>query len=311
MWVIFPILAAAAYSVSAFLQNYLTDTAFSKKHAGAYLVTQLLSFGVAMLVLLAIFGRGVFMLPLPMAGGLVLAGAINVIGTALYFKALKSGETLEVTIFGQSAPLIALALGAVFLGETVTTMQGLAFVLIMGAALILIFSTKNKKMGKLNLLTAGLAFASAFFWVVSDVVFVGMTGDGGENFQHFGQSFFYFEMGAFVATLVAVICAPSWRREVKRAFFGPKKGKNVAATVLDNGFFTAGEFLFKLGLMAAPAVALMTVTSHVAQLGIMFVLSIFLAKFFPRFAREKFDKKLVMQHLVAVILVVTGIILLG
>ena len=311
MWVIFPILAAVALSVSAFLQNYLTDVALPKKRAGAYVVTQLLSYGVSMLVLFAVFGRGVFILPFPVALGLLMAGAINVLGTILYFKALRSGETVEVTIFGESAPLIALALGVMFLGETVTEMQGLAFVLIMGAALILIFATKNKRSGKLNLRTAGLAFASAFFWVLSDIVFVKFAGDNVRNFQNFGQTFFYFQMGAFLITAILAMCLPSWQQAIKQAFFKKGKAKNLVIAFLDNGFFTAAEFLFKFGLLAAPAVALMSVVSHVSQLGITFVLGMFLSRFMPMFGREKYNKKLILQHLAAALLVVTGIILIG
>lgn len=311
MWIIFPVLAAAAYAVSAFLKNYLTDNALPKKHSGAYLVTQLLSFGLAMLVLYAMWGRAVFMIPLPMAVGLAVAGAVDIIGMVFYYRALRNGETMEVTVFGQSAPLIALALGVIFLGETVTATQALAFVLIMGAALVLIFGAKSKKSRNLNLMTAGLAFVSAFFWVLADVLFVGNAGDSVGSLQHFGQSFFFFEMGAFLATLIVTICTPSWRKAIKKAFFGRKNAKNLMIALVDNGVFTGAEFLFKMGLMVAPAVALMSVTSSVVQLGITFVLGIFLAKVFPRFVKEKYSKRLILQHLVAAILVVTGIILLG
>jgi uncharacterized PurR-regulated membrane protein YhhQ (DUF165 family) len=104
---------------------------------------------------------------------------------------------------------------------------------------------------------------------------------------------------------------PSWRRAIKNAFWGRSKAKNVVASVVDNGFFTAGEFLFKMGLMAAPAVALMSVVGNVSQLGITFGIGIFLMKFFPRFSGEKYSRRIILHHLVAVLLVATGIILLG
>jgi drug/metabolite transporter (DMT)-like permease len=246
-----------------------------------------------------------------LALGLVFAGMVNVVGIAFYLKSLRSGDAVEVTIFGESAPLIALALGVVFLGEDVTATQGLAFTLIMGAAVIMVLSTKRKRGGRLNLATAGLAFVGTFFWVVSDILYVGWAGNGISNFTYFGQTFFYFEMGAFMASLLALVCVPSWRRTVRVAFFGESKGRNLAAMVLDNGIYTLGEFCFKIGLLMAPVVALMSVVSHVAQLGIVFVLGIFLARFFPRISGERYSKKLLMQHLVAVALVVTGIIVLG
>lgn len=311
MWILFPILAAVAYAISAFLKNYLTDNALPKKKAGAYLITQLLSFGLAMLVLYAMLGRGIFMAPLGKVIGLTLAGMVDVLGMVFYYKALGKGETMEVTIFGQSAPLIALALGVVFLGETVTATQGLAFVLIMSAAGILIFGAKNKKSRDVNIATAGLAFVSAIFWVGADVIFVGAGGENASSLQNFGQNFFFFEMGALLATLIVTVSMPSWRRAVKNAFFGEKKGKNLIAAAVDTGFFTAAEFLFKIGLTMAPAVALISVVAHVAQLGVTFILGIFLSRAFPRVVKEKYDKRLILQHFVAAILVVTGVIMLG
>ena len=298
-------------AVCAFLQNYLTDVALPKRRAGAYVGTQVISLGLAMVVLFGMFGRGVFMLPVEMAVGLAVGGAINVLGMMLYFKALRNGETMEVTVFGQSSPLIALALGVVILGERVSVMQGLAFALIMGAALLLVFATKSKKGRAVNLKVAGVAFLSAFFWVLSDVIFVWFAGDGGMNFDYFGQTFFYYELGGFVAILVALACMPSWRKALRAAFLGRGNVKNATVMLLDNGIFTVAEFLFKFGLMAAPAVALMSVVAHVSQLGITFVLGVFLMRFFPSFAREKYSRKVVMHHLVAGVMVGVGIVLLG
>ncbi len=310
-WLIFPIFDATFYALGRFLENHLIDKALPKKSAEAYIGMQAFSFAFAILILVAVFGRAVVMLPLPVALGLCGAGVLNVVGSIIYMRALRLGDTVEVTIFEESSPLIALALGALILGETITVNQALAFVLIMAAATVLVVGNKARKAEKLKLKTAAVSFLSAFVWVLSDVLFVWVLGDRISDVTLFGQSFFYFELGSLLATVLCLVFSSSWRKALRRGFFGRKKAKELFAAMVDNVLYTAAEFFYKLGLLAAPAVALVSVVAQVGQLAIVVPLGIFLAKVFPKFSYELHSKRLIVQHLVAAVLVATGIILIG
>jgi len=145
LWAIFPIFANFFYVSGSYLENYLTDIALPKKRAGALILGRMPSFVMTMLILLAIFGRAVFILPFYNACGLILAGAINVVGSIYYFKALQTGDAADVNIFGQLSPLISLGLGVAILGENVTAMQGIGLAIIMAAILIIVFGSTSKK----------------------------------------------------------------------------------------------------------------------------------------------------------------------
>ena len=89
-WMIFPISAAIFYCIGNYAQNYIADNVMPKRHAGAYAVMRIPGFILAMVLLYALFHRAVFMLPLYNAVGLMIAGAVNVIGAVYYYKALQS-----------------------------------------------------------------------------------------------------------------------------------------------------------------------------------------------------------------------------
>ena len=183
LWLLLPIFSSIFYSLSSVLQNFVIDTAMPKKRAGSFLATHIITFSLGMLLVLAIFGRSVFMIPLDNAVGLMFAGVINTIGSAFYYKSLQSGDTIDVSIYSQVGPLLSLALGVTILGQEITTSQALAFIFIMVAAIIIVFSGNDGKKGKApDLVTAGLTLVSVTFSITSDIVFVYFL-DGVKDFS--------------------------------------------------------------------------------------------------------------------------------
>ncbi len=315
LWAIFPIFANFFYVSGSYLENYLTDIALPKKRAGALILGRLPSFVITMLILLAIFGRAVFILPFFNACGLILAGAINVVGSIYYFKALQTGDAADVNIFGQLSPLISLALGVAILGESVTTMQGIGLAIIMAAILIIVFgSTSKKERSAPNLTVARLTITSAFFSILSDVVYAYFVKGFTADVSLFGRGLFFFEIGSALAVILLFICRHSWRKALKTTFVtGKSHTRNMAALVGDNIAFTAGEFLYKYGLLVVPVIAMMTAVSKVSGLFIsFFIFTLLLGRVFPKFIHGKrITHKILAQYLIAAVLIVVGIVVMN
>ena len=313
LWLLLPIFSSIFYSLSSVLQNFVIDTGMPKKRAASFLATHIITFTFGMLLVLAIFGRSVFMLPLLNAAGLMLAGAINIVGSAFYYKSLQAGDTIDVSIYSQVGPLLSLALGVTVLGQEITTSQALAFIFIMVAAVIIVFSGVDPKHGKSpDLTTAGLTLIAITFSIVSDVVFVYYL-DGVKDFTLFAQSFFYFELGSCVATVIALILFESWRDALKKTFKTSKKRHtNNLAMWADNFVTTIAEIFQKLGLIMAPVMALFTVVSRVASLVAGFVLAILLGRAFPKFIHaKKMTKKVIYSYMIAGFLIFVGILMIN
>ena len=284
MWIFFPILASVFYCTGGYIQNYLTDMALPKRRGGALILMRILCFMFSLFVLVAMFGRAVFMVPLGAAFGLMLAGAINIFGSVYYYKAIQKGDNIDVNIFGQVGPLLSILFGVLLLGESITGSQGIGFLFIMAGAMLVVFGTANKRKGGPDFGVAILTLVSCFFSILSDIVYAYFIGDGVATYMLFAQGFFYFQLGSLLMVIMALIFFPNWRKAVKTTFFtGRGHHKHLALEILDNATFLAGDILYKFGLIAAPVVALVSPIGKVAGLFTSFFSAMIFGRAFPKF----------------------------
>ena len=313
-WLLLPVAASVFYCFGGYIQNYLTDVALPKKRAGSLAIMHALSFFVSIIALFLIFGRAVFMIPLGNALGLMLAGAINIVGAVFYYRAIQKGDNIDVTIFGQVAPLMSIALGVLILGETINANQGVGFILIMAATLIVIFGTSSKReKHSPNVDVALTTIVYCFFSILSDIVYAYFIGDRIADYTLFAQGFFYFQLGSLVTVILAFIFFHSWRQALKKTFFTCKKHKfYLLAEIADNATLLGGEILYKFALIVAPVVSLLAPIARVSNLFASFFIVLLLGRAFPKFITGKrMTKKIILYYLVAAIIITTGIILMN
>ena len=70
------------------------------------------------------------------------------------------------------------------------------------------------------------------------------------------------------------------------------------------------SFAYRAALIAAPALALASAASDSIEPIVIFFMGLLLTLIWPKFGREKLQKKVILVHLVATILVVIGIVLM-
>ena len=314
MWAIFPIFASIFYGVNGYIQNYLTDTALPKKRGGSLAVMHIISFAATLILLFAVFGRAVMVIPLEHALGLILAGAINIVGAVYYYKAIQKGDNIDITVFGQVAPLISLGLGVLLLGEMITANQALGFLFMIGASALVVFGNRTKgERQKPNFAVAILTIIYCFFSVLSDIVYAMFIADGPATIISFAQGLFYFQLGSLLCALLGFIFFPTWRKAVRTTFFTGKKHKlYFAAELADNFTLVAGELLYKFGLVIAPVVSLVSPIGRVASLFANFIITLCFGRVFPKFIRAKrFTKRMILNYIVAAILIIIGIVMMN
>ncbi len=313
-WLALPIAASVFYCFDGYIQNYLVDVALPKKRAGALAIMHVLSFFVSLVALVLIFGRAVFMMPLGNAIGLMLAGSINIIGAVYYYKAIQKGDNIDVTIFGQVAPLMSIGLGVLLLGETINANQGLGFVMIMSATLIVIFGTSSKReKHSPNVDVALITIIYCFFSILSDIVYAYFIGDRIADYTLFAQGFFFFQLGSLVTVILCFIFFESWRKALKRTFISSKKHNfYLLAELADNILLLGGEIIYKFALIVAPVVSLLSPIARVSNLFVSFFIVLLLGRLFPKFITGKrMTKKIILYYVVAGIIITVGIILMN
>lgn len=313
-WLVLPVAASVFYCFGGYVQNYLTDVALPKKRAGALAITHALSFFVSLIALFLIFGRAVFMMPLGNALGLMLAGAINIVGAVFYYKAIQKGDNIDVTIFGQVAPIISIGLGILILGETINSNQLFGFLMIMGATLLVIFGTSSKReKHSPNVNVALTTIVYCFFSILSDIVYAYFIGNRIADYTLFAQGFFYFQLGSLVTVILCFIFFDSWRKALKKTFVTSKKHRfYLVAALADNATLLGGEILYKFALIVAPVVSLLSPIARVSNLFVSFFIVLFLGRMFPKFITAKrMTKKIILYYIVAAIIITVGIILMN
>ena len=312
MWLVFPLFGTVFYCIGGYVQNYLTDNAIAKKRAGSYVIIRLICHISALIIFLAIFGRAVFMMPLMNAVGMMAAGAINVIATAYYCKALQKGDNADISIFGQVSPVISVVLGLLILHETIMLNQWIGFIFIMAAILYVILGGRHKGGKKIDPKVAILTVISSFFSILSDIVYARYL-IGTADYTHFAQAFFFFELGCVVFTILLCIFFETWREAIKKAFFtGPHHKHNLVHALTENFLFLVADILYKLGLLMAPLKSLVSVIGKVVGLFTSLFISIFFGRVFPKFiGAARPNKKMLLRYAVAAVLIVVGLVVMN
>ena len=313
LWVLLPVLAAIFYGIGNYVQNHTVDNEFQRKKAGAFILTRIPCFAITLVILLMVFGRSVFMVSPMNALGLILAGIINVIGCVYYLKALREGDTIDITIFSQVGPLISLGLGVLMLNEKINSSQALGFLFIMAGACVVALMNDSKKRRTPDFKVAGITLICTFFSMLSDIVYVYFLSRGGTtNLVLFGQTFFFFQLGSLVAVVVAAVLFEGWREALGRAFLKSKKKKsNFGLATIDNVCWGIADSLAKLGLILTPVVALFSAIGRASGLFVSLFITFAVSKMFPKLiSRKKMTKQVAFRYMLSAILIIVGVIVM-
>lgn len=303
-WIIFPFVAAILYAICDFTENFMVDTWCRKLRPQClkipYLILDIVGIGVILIwqqgeIFSGLSGSVILML--------MIGGAINSLGGIPYYSALKKNDTTEVTLLSQMSPVLALIFGVLFLGQVPSAEQGMAFFLIL-AAMTLVVLGAGRKMIKVELTTGALMLVACLFWVLSDVLFVSQMDNVG-----FWSGFFWLIVGNILGNIVLVSIMKSWRQDIQR-FWQRNRGKKLTALLVSDAMWWIAEVAWRMGMLAAP-IAIMSVTGNMMQLILTFILGVILTLIWPKFGREKLNKKIVIHHALATSMLAVAIVLLG
>lgn len=303
-WVTLVAVAVLSDSTSTYIDNYITDVYFKGRLAVAQKIFFGFSYVAIALMLLFISGVNFEELVFSTVGILVFAGIINAVADITYYSAIEIEDATEVGIFFQLSPIIYLIAGVLFLGESISLTQLLAFLVIFSAPLLIIFSTR-KKSRKIKFRAAMYVVIYIIIDVASNMIFLAANSESMDIYQEIS----FLLLGKGIGNILIVICFPRlWKRwkNVLRA----SRGKVLRPLILDLIMILTYDIFYRMALLAAPVVALASVATDATEPIMIFFLGLLFTIIWPRFGREKLKKETILVHLLATALVVIGIILL-
>lgn len=303
-WLILVVIAVIADSLRIFIDNYVSDVYFKGRHAVAQKLfdgSMFVLFGFIMLI-----GTGFNPGEMGIVSALMimLAGILHSIAGIPYYRALELDDSTNIGIFTQLAPVFYLILGWFFLDQSFSPMQLVAFAVILCAPLLIVM-TSRKRSRNVKIKAVLFAFLYVLISVVGNLIFVKNNTDG-MNFV-FTIGIVLISKGISDMTIVA--SQPRLRkrffdvkRKSKRKVFGP--------LIMSSIMMTVQQFTYRAALIAAPAVAIASVASDSAEPIVIFFMGLLLTLLWPKFGREKLQRKTILVHLVSTVLVVIGVVLL-
>jgi len=217
---------------------------------------------------------------------------------------LEIDDSVNLGIFIQLAPILYLVLGWIFLGEEFSPFQLIVFAVILAAPLLIVM-TARKRSRQTKVRAVVYALAYVFIAVVGNLVFVMAN----EKSPSFISSIAFLTLGKAIGNIAIVWARPKWHRRFYKVLKSSKF--KVLGPMATNYFVSLGkDFAYRGAMVAAPTVAVASAASDSTEPILIFFMGILLTLIWPKFGREKLDKKSIVVHLLATVLVVIGVVLL-
>jgi len=237
----------------------------------------------------------------PQFGLAMLAGVFYFVQiSCLYFAVDRNEASRVFPLVGGVTPIFVLLLSGIFLNESLTGGQIIAFFLLIGGGVTI--SLKRNQEGRFTFkgwryIIAAILIGAIYFALEKYIFGV----------QGFVTGFVWSRLGLGLAAL-ALLFWSAFRREIFRSRRQASRGLNIAF-VSNKLISGVGSFLIHI------AVALASVSLVTAMQGLEYVfllgLTVLLAKKFPQILREKTTSLIIAQKTVAVILIAGGLVILA
>ncbi|MBR3116206.1 DMT family transporter [Candidatus Saccharibacteria bacterium] len=303
-WLIYIGITLIVDALRIFIDNYVSDVYFKGRGAVSQKLFYGYSVSIVSIIILAITGFDFSSFTPTLLTALIIAGIISSISGIFYFKALELDDSTNLGIFIQLAPVLYLILGWLFLGETISPIQLISFLIIISAPLLIIFTTR-KRSRKIQIRAALYSSLYVLIAVISNLIFV----KANTTNASFITITAILLISKSITNLIIVYSVPKWRRRY-HSVVKHSKGKIFRPMLTNTLIGTTKEFVYRAALVTAPTVALASAVSDSSGPIVIFFMGIILTIIWPRFGREKLNRKTVLVHVIAIALVVTGVIIL-
>lgn len=306
-WLILVAIAVLFDVFRIFTDNYISDVYFKEREVASQKMFSAWSKTIVSVVILIIAGFSFEQLDPVIVGLIVLSGVLSSIAEIFYYWALGIEDSTNLGIFIQLAPIMYLILGWMFLGETVSPLQLLSIAIILVAPILIVVTTR-KRSRKVKMRAILLAFLYVLVAVIGNIVFVNSIGDV-TDIRLLVEEIALAILGTGLMDGVIMLCMPKWRRRYRHVV---KKSRGRVRLPLFVSFALGlvKSYAYRAALVAAPALALASAASDSVEPIVIFFMGLVLTLIWPNFGREKLDRKTVLVHLAATVIVVAGIVLM-
>lgn len=297
MWLFAALAGAAIHAVANFVDKYVLEKEIPDYKA-VPIYTAIVSF---------IFGALFWMLTcfpllsLRDSAIVLTTGVLSAFALVFYFKALTVEETSKVIILFQMTPVLTLILSFLFLKETISLVQFIGFLFVLGATTLV--SLKEN--------AAGRAFSAAFFYILI-FDFLQATGSilvkYAINLNSFKKIVSWESWGLALGGVIIYLLIPSIRRAFRQSLRLIRK-RAFGILAFNDLLFIAGKLFFFFGFATGTVTLVKVLEGTQTFFGVFYGWLLTLA--FPLIFKETMTGQALQQKLIAALLLIEGIVLIS
>ena len=303
-WLVVLAIAVVSDALRIFIDNYISDVYFKEKGAVSQKIVSGIVTPILGIIILIVTGFNFTEIPPVALTLLLMSGILGSLAGIPYYKALEIDDSTNIGIFFQFSPILYLIIGWIIGDEQFSIIQLLACFIILAAPLLVVITAK-KRSRKVRIKAALLAFISIIFYVASGETFIQGNVDSINIFSEIGLVL----ITKGLSDLLIIGSRRKLRRRLAKVVKSSRR-KVLFPINISIVMRVIQEFSYRIGLIIAPSVAIASAASDAVEPAVIFFMGLLLTILWPKFGREKLQKKTVLVHFIATVLVVIGIVIL-
>jgi drug/metabolite transporter (DMT)-like permease len=231
---------------------------------------------------------------------LLCAGVLAAVSITFYLSALKREEATIVVPLMQMIPVFGYIFGYIILGETLTSLQILASLIIISGAIILSLEFVEEEKIKLKRNVLILMCGCAVFFALYETLFKFVAIEVG-----FVNSTFWEHFGILLYGFILFISSHRYREDFKQILFKKyKRFEILSINVISEVLTLIGNIVTNFALLLAPLAMVQLVSVY--QPVFTFIIGIALTLFFPRISTEKITTKHMLHKTFSIAIILIG-----
>lgn len=302
-WFFIALGAPFLWSIVNHVDKYLLSKHSTNSSVGSLMIFSTFA-GIIVVAIAPFFSDSIFLLGLVSTVTLLSAGMIAALSITFYLYALDEEEASIVVPLMQLIPVFGYLFGYLFLGETLTTQQIIAFGIIVFGSVILSLDLVEENKYKIKIKVLMLMIGCTVLFALYETMFKFVAVDVG-----FVEATFWEHLGLLTYGIILFSFFPKFRNGFKLIVTQKSKrieilGLNIGSEILT----IIGNVLTNYALLLAPIVLVLLVGSF--QPVFVFTIGILLTIFFPRISEENITSKHLIHKAFSILIILLGTYLL-
>ena len=299
-WLLIAILAPLLWAITNFIDKFLISKYF-KSGVGTLIIYSAM-IGLPIAFLIAIFKPDVLYLNFTTAILIILNSFLYILYLFPYFKALNKADASIVVPIFQTIPVFSFFLAFFVLGEVLSKIQIIGSILIVSSAIGISINLENKKIslkGDILLLQLAASFIVALNYLFFKFFAI--------NLNFWTVSFWQY-LGFFIFGLILLIFIKSYRKDFFLSFRVNSK-KILGLNGLNEILNIVATIIFTFATLLAPITLVFVINGF--QPLFVFLIGIFLTLVSPVLIKENLEKRIIIQKIFFIVLMLLGAYLLN